>query len=295
MKKLYTIFLGIATLATLSACQGLNEMPVFEETESFASFPTKSFSLDENGGKVVIPVEVASLKPIQTVVSYKINDGTAKAGVDFKDTNASAVLTFDGETRSQDIVIDILPRMGEYTGDLSFTIELLSATGIKLSMENNCKVTILDLDHPLAPILGAYNASAVSSYDGSVSWTMTLLKDPTDVTVVWMQGLTNEVMGDDQLFYANVVYDDDENIVGIAFPAGQYVPGGSYDFWLVGNRAGSGSYYPDAVLLWEFNNGTFTFANEEPNSIGILACDKESHEALGWWNRYDVPPSYVKQ
>ncbi|MBQ9462750.1 MAG: hypothetical protein IJU68_03740 [Bacteroidales bacterium] len=300
MKKLYTILASAAVTIFMVGCQNLNTLPEFEESESFASFPTLSFGIDENGGQVRIPVQIASLKPVNTVVSYEIVDGTAKAGVNFKDTNPDAVLSFPGSTwedNEQYIVIDIIDKAGEYTGDLSFTVNILSATGLKISAENTCKVDIYDLDHPLAPILGSYSGSAVSSYDGAVSWTMNLLKDAKDVKVVWIDGLTDEVIGEKLRVYANVNYDEQGNITGYTIPAGQYLPySSSYTFWIVGNKAGSGSYYPNASLTWKFENGTFTFDGDEPNSLGVLAVSASDNTSIaGWWNRYDVPPSYTKK
>lgn len=296
MKNLYKILFVSALAVAATACSELNTTPVFEESESFAAFIKSSYGLNEDAGKVVIPVQIASISPVKTQVSYVINDGTAKKGVDYEDTNASAVLSFDGTTREQNIVINLIDRAGEYTGDLSFTVTLKSATGIKLSVESTCSVTIYDLDHPLASILGSYSAKATSSFDGDVSWTMNLLKDPKDITVVWINGITNELLRDDQLFYANVDFDEDGNIIGFTCPAGQIVPqSSSYDLWLVGNKAGSGSYYPNAPLSWSLQNGTFTFAGDEPNSIGILAVSHSDNSSIaGWWNRYDVPPSYTK-
>lgn len=297
MKRFYTILFGAALAISMVGCQGLNELPEFEPSESFASFPKLSFNIDENKGQVVIPVQIASIKPVNTVVSYQVVDGTAKSGVNYKDTNASAVLTFDGTVREQSIVIDIVDLAGEYTGDLSFEVKLLSATGLKISAENACKVTISDLDHPLAAILGDYAATATSSYDGAVSWTMTLLKDAKDITVVWIHGITDEILGENQMFYAYVNFDEAGNIVGFTIPQGQIVPySSSYDFWLVGNKAGTGSYYPNAPLTWKFEKGTFTFDGDEPNSMGILAVSHSDNSSIaGWWNKYDVPPMYVKK
>lgn len=297
MKKLYTIFLVSASAAMFVACQGLNNIPEFESTESFASFPLTAVALNENMGQVVIPVEIASIQPVQTVVSYKITDGSAKAGVDYKDTNSDAVLTFDGTKRSQDIVIDIFDRSGEYTGDLSFTIELVSAKDLKLSAEKTCTVKIQDLDHPLASILGEYSGSAVSSYDGAVSWTMTLVKDPDDVTMVWISGVTNEYLSASQMFYANVIFGDEDEILGLSVPAGQKVPDGSYLAWLVGNKAGSGSYFPEDPLIWMFNGTTLVYEPQgDMNSIGIIAVyPNDPNTPLGWFNRYDVPPTFVKK
>ena len=302
MKRFYTILIATAFAAFFTACEGLNTIPEFDESEAFASFPTALFSINEDGGQVVIPVEIASIKPVQTVVAYKIIEGTAKAGVDFKDTNSAATLNFDGTARRQNIVIDILPHIGDYTQDKSFSIELIKPADLKVSLENTCSITILDLDHPLAEILCDYAGTATSSYDGDVAWTMTIQKDPKDVTVIWMKGITNEFMAENQKFYANVNFDEGGKIIGITFPAGQYAPYpgySSYDFYLVGNTAGTGSYFPDSALTWAYANGKFTYDGESPDSIGIIAVVKggsvtTSGDIAGWWNRYDVPPSFTK-
>ena len=297
MKKFNSIFLILCGVAVMASCSKLNTMPVFEASESFAAFTITSISVDENKGQVVIPVQVASIDPVNTTVSYKITPGTAVEGTDYKDTNESAILTFKNESRQENIVINIIDRQGDYTGDLTFTIDLIAATGLKLSMEKTCKVTISDLDHPLAEILGEYNASATSSYDGAVTWTMTMIKDPKDNTMVWIDQLTNEMVGESARFYANVLKDEEGNITGLVVPAGQYVgPISGYLMWLVGNTAGSGTYWRNSNLNWAYADGKFTFVPTEgaEDSIGILACD-DSKAVKGWWNRYDVPPSYVKK
>lgn len=224
MKKLYTIFLVTAFAALFVACEGLNTLPEFEPEESFASFPTASFALNEDEGQLKIPVEIASIQPVETVVSYKIIDGTAKAGVDFKDTNASAVLKFDGTTRKQEIVLEILPHLGEYTGDRSFSLELVSATGLKLSMEKTCNVIVYDIDHPLSSILGTYTGEA-EDVGGPVTWTLSLTKDPKDVTVVWCNAICPLMLssGITRGVYANVTLDEESGKYTLAFPCGQSV------------------------------------------------------------------------
>ena len=97
--------------------------------------------------------------------------------------------------------------------------------------------------------------------------------------------------------FAYVNFDEAGNIVGFTIPQGQIVPySSSYDFWLVGNKAGTGSYYPNAPLTWKFEKGTFTFDGDEPDSMGILAVSHSDNSSIaGWWNKYDVPPMYVKK
>lgn len=300
MKKIF-ITLACATLA-FAGCKHLNEMPVFDASESFASFPSTSVSVDEDKGQVSIPVQIASIDPVKTVVSYEILDGNAKAGVNFKDTNPDAVITFggaDGE-REHNIVIDIVNLAGTYTGDLDFTIRLVSASGLKLSMENTCKVTIGDLDHPLAAILGEYNGTATSYWDGDVSWTMTLLKDPSDISVVWIDGITNEFIGESLRFYANVDFTEDGEISGFTAPAGQFVgyPGVSaYSVRLCGGNIGAMRMDTTWSLSWYLDGTTFSMNPEaESNTVAMYIYGPNDNSVpYGWYNFYTVAPSFTKK
>lgn len=186
MKKLYRILTFGAALAAMVSCD-LNKAPRFEDCEqAFAAFDVTSMTIDETVGKISIPVTVASLEPRTVSVAYSATDGTAKAGEHYVLADASAVLQFDGTQRTMNVDIDIKNLAGEYTGDLSFSISLVSAGDLKIGANNTCSVKILDLDHPLASILGSYTANA-GYYTGTpCSWPITLEKDPSDVTVVWI-------------------------------------------------------------------------------------------------------------
>lgn len=184
MKNIFRTILGTAALLAAFSCSNLNDFPVFDPAESFAAFEKSNYMINEDYGQLIIPVTIASIDPVNTTVSYRINDGTAKAGVNVKDTNSSAVLTFADGARTQNIVLDIISLEGEYTGDLDFSVELLSATGLKLSSENVCNVIIADLDHPLAAILGTYVATSQNYAGADITWELTLTKDEKDVTVV---------------------------------------------------------------------------------------------------------------
>ena len=225
--KNYNKILTIAFVALLlvPSCKKLNENPVFEASESFAAFTQDVISVDENKGTLSIPVEIASIDPVKTTVSYKITDGKAKAGENFKDLNESAVLVFDGKTRSQNIELQIIDNAGEFTGDLDFSIELIAATGLKLSMEKTCKVTIVDLDHPLAAILGSYTVSCNDYWKKEQTYTMNLVKDPKDITVVWCEQI---VLLSKTKAYANVTKDEETGAYTLSFPGGQ-VLAASYD------------------------------------------------------------------
>ena len=221
MKKIYLIFTVIFSLVLLASCDGLNTVPVFDDADSFASITVGSKGINEDGGQLSIPVQIASTNPIKTTVAYEIVEETAKKGKDFKDTNTSGVLTFSGGEkgpRVQNIVIDVINRAGEYTGDVTFSIKLVSATGINIGAENSCKVTIYDLDHPLADILGTYSVTC-TDVSGPASFTLELLKDPKDVEIVWCNHLCPTTPSTFNSIYARV--EGEAGSRTLSFPTGQ--------------------------------------------------------------------------
>ncbi|MBQ7622554.1 MAG: hypothetical protein IJS66_02300 [Bacteroidales bacterium] len=191
MKKISMLILGAAALFAAFSCSKLNEFPVFENEESFVAFEKATYSVAENVGIISIPVTIASIDPVATSVAYTLKDGTAKVGENVRDTNPQAVLTFDGEARTQYINLEIVELPGQYTGDISFSVELVKPNSLKLSAEKSCVITITDNDHPLADILGTYVVTAQDYYDNAISWEMTLTKDATDVTILYCDFITS--------------------------------------------------------------------------------------------------------
>lgn len=224
MKNILKYIAGAVAVASLAGCN-LNPLPTFDESESFVAFDKSAVSVNEDAGTVTLPLTIASLDVVKSNVSYELVDGTAKAGTNYESSDESAVVVFDGESRTGSIVVNIKNIAG-YTGDLSFTVKIVSATGLKLGASSACTVTINDLDHPLSAILGEYTATAHDYFDDAdVNWTVTLMKDPKDVNVVWVDGFTATFAGyypsADYRIYGNVTKDEEGNITGINFPCGQ--------------------------------------------------------------------------
>lgn len=181
---------GAALTLLLFSCSSLNEKPEFNSKDSFVSFDATDVSVNENAGTISIPVKIASINPVSTTVSYTVNPGTAVSGTNYSLADPSAVLTFDGTQREASIEINIIDKPGAFTGDLSFTVEISTASGLNIGAENTCTVHILDLDHPLSDVLGDYT---VSGYDfgnkGQLNWTATFYKDASNTSIVWIKGL----------------------------------------------------------------------------------------------------------
>lgn len=221
MKSLYKILTIGAALAAMVSCD-LNQTPVFDDAnESFAAFDITSVSVNENVGKLSIPVTIASITPKKVSVAYSVTAGTAKEGVNYNLVDKSAVLVFDGTERTKNIEIDITDLAGEYTGDLTFSLDLVSAGDLKLGANSSCSVKISDLDHPLASILGTYTATCKSYSGADLTWTLTFSKDPSDVTVVWVDApvywAVQYASWGDYSVYGNV----SEDLKTITFPCGQ--------------------------------------------------------------------------
>ncbi len=191
MKNIYRFTACALALTAALSCSKLNETPVFEDGKSFVGFAQTSYTVNEDADSLVIPVTVASPDPVKVTVAYSVADSTAKKGTNYTLADEAAVLVYDGETRTQNIVLNIVniattAEKSGYTGDLLFTVTLESAGDLDLGYNKTCTVKIVDLDHPLAAILGDYKVSA-QFYTGSpAEWTLSFTNDPDDVTVVWI-------------------------------------------------------------------------------------------------------------
>lgn len=285
MKNIVKIFSFAAALAVAFSCSDLNDYPAFEDSKSFAAFDVTSVSVDENAGTVSIPVTVASIDPMQVAVAYTTTDGTAKKDVNFTLADESAVLAFDGKTRSMEVVINIVDLAGEYTGDLDFTVSLVKPGNLDLGANSTCTVKISDLDHPLAAILGSYTVTAFDYFGGAdAQWAAKFEKDESDVTVVWISGITSST-GTDAV-YGNVTIDEETGeFATITIPFGQTIVwNASYNAILVGFKDG-GYYAPEGnIVLEKTETG---WVNTDPDwGWGWLAVSVADGSIAGWAEAY---------
>ena len=189
MKKIYYL-ISIVVLGTLLAsCSKLNETPTFDDKDAFAAFPTRSLKIAEDGGTLNIPVHVTSLNGVATTVSYEFVNGSASQGVDFEDASGSGTLSFAAGESEKNITVKILPHLGTFTGDKSFSVRFKSAGDVKIGVGNTCTVTINDIDPPLSAIFGTFTGSAADYWGDEYDFAVTLSKDESDVSKVWVSNL----------------------------------------------------------------------------------------------------------
>lgn len=274
---------GAAVLA-IAACNP-NTLPEFNPADSFAAFDAVSVSIDENGGSISLPLTIASIDPVKTNIVYEVIEGSAKSGVNFNLRDESAVVSFDGTQRTATIEVDILNLEGQYTGDLSFSIKLLNANGINIGADSTCTVTICDLDHPLADLLGTYSAAGKENWGGEISWKVAFEKDASDVSVVWIKNIAPGFPA----VYGNVNEDHTE----ILLPLGQKCAyNSSYNAMFVGYKAG-GYYSPEGNHLLVKTDTGWALEDEEWG-YGFLAVSISSGSIAGWMTALHPGVTFTK-
>lgn len=218
MKKIFYL-ISIVVLGFLAASCNLNEFPTFDDNDAFAAFKTSSVTVAENVGTVNIPVHVTSLKGVGTTVSYEFVNGSASQGVDFEDASGSGTISFAAGESEKYITVKIIEHPGVFTGDLRFSVKFKSTGDVKAGASNSCAVTINDLDHPLSAILGSYSCKTKDAWGGDNEWTMTFIKDDSDVTKVWIYNIwaADSWAGMDRIYYGIV----DDDMTTITIPLGQ--------------------------------------------------------------------------
>lgn len=236
MKKILNI-ISVAVLVLIAAsCDRKVEF----QSETFATFYTNVYSVNEDAGKVSIPVLLYNPTGSEVQFSVKVNAGKAEEGKDFEIVSpANGILTFTGETDSLTIEISISDDfVGEFTGGKNFEIQLGSITeGTKVGNYNVASVNILDLDHPLAALIGEWEGTLVFADKAGTKFPVTLKTSSIDsdetYTKLYVEGL--------EPAYAQYVTTPLEGVFDkatktLTIPAGQlgmYVSS-AYDFLFIG-------------------------------------------------------------
>lgn len=277
MKNILKFLAGAAIAVTAVSCD-LNKYPVFDDADAFVAFDKAIYTFNEGKGVVEIPVTLASVKPMKTVVTYELaaEGNTAVEGDDFTFSDETGTLTFDGTSRTQKIVIDIKGKyIGDYTKDKKFTINLVNASKINLGADASCTITISDLDHPLADLLGTYSAVGKSWWGDDYAWEMTFMKDSEDVDIVWIDNFAPgfgpwNVMD----FRVYGIVSEDRNTISI--PSGQGVAYRKDCIWCISSEP---FYYDkEGELVIEKTAGTSSFVFK--NGYCALKVD-DAGEVIG--------------
>ena len=183
MKNSRNIFIfAIFGLILFASCQK-NDPILFQNEDSFAAFEVRAGSVAEatvvDGvpvpNEIEIKVMLVTLDNTAVTVNFEFStegiDNPAVEGADFQLLNAGKSLTFNGmghqSIRIRTIDDDI------FTGDRQVHIVLTSVSGgYKLGAERRFLLTVVDDEHPLNLVLGAYNVTGTDAWGGAVNVTI---------------------------------------------------------------------------------------------------------------------------
>ena len=288
MKIFKNTTIVLAALAAVAFASCNNDQPEFNDKDAFVSFTDTKASIDENKATLEIPVQLSSLKGKEGSVDFEITaDKTAPAveGTNYTVANATRTLTFTKESNVQNIKLNIVDLAGTFTGDLRLNIKLKNAQGVNLGAESSFDVTIVDLDHPLAFMLGTFRASGESNFNGATTWNVEIKKDDSDVNKVWIYNILPAGTSDKYPVYGTVNEDKTE----LRIPVGQNTKKTSSQYgWLYAFGGIEGGSLTDQVTDY-MSCPITTDANGNaiisiPYIFGAYATsDAAGNDGLGWF------------
>jgi hypothetical protein len=189
MNNISKILLGLAAISALASCDRKADYQRY----SFARIDASSYIVNENGGTLTVPVTAYNADGKSGSVTFTVTPSSAKEGVNYTFEPANGVLNFSGNG-SQNITFNIVNQEGVFTGDLNFRIDLTGTSGdleLGANPTRSARVTIKDLDHPLAAILGTWVAQDLMGYwgDDYSGHEIVIAADPKDITKVLLTKL----------------------------------------------------------------------------------------------------------
>lgn len=168
MKKIFRLLALTSVALVIVACNKAEF-----KTATYVTFQAKRAMIPEATGIYAIPVNVYN-GPLCDV-TYKVTEGTAKAGVDYVVVDKAGNEDKSGVLRitegSDSIYFKITDRTGELTKNLSFKVELLaSATeSVYLGASTSIACTIVDADAGINLLGGSWAGTGKDSKGGNVS------------------------------------------------------------------------------------------------------------------------------
>lgn len=290
--KIFKLSYGLVAATLLLASCDINKYPEFDDANAFVAFQSSTAAVGEEDGSVEIPVLLTSKSGMSATAEIEVvadETGTgAVEGTHF--TIENKTLSFSGlDGAIQKIKINVIDN-DVFGGNKSFTIRLKEGGSVNLGAAKTCKVTIQDDEHPLAFILGTYGASADSYFSsrGHFDWDITISRDESDITKVWI--------GDLDPYFASYGYNAANN----------------YNiFYGIVNEERTQILIPVGQKLGYDDTALAAFVAEDPDvdeteADNVIIDIKDNGQTLvitnawgiyddGWWNLFRAPITLTKK
>lgn len=180
MKKILNICAVAAVVLLALSC---NRKVEFEHT-TFATFSAVKYNVEETAGSIKIPVLLYNAAG-DAQISVGVVSNTAVEDTDFEVLSPSnGILSFSGQNDTLYVEVAITSMEGEFTGAKDFSLVLSSLSeSVSVGNFNTANVTIIDLDHPLAPFIGDWTGTMAGMYQAaSYPTEFNVSADPNDDT-----------------------------------------------------------------------------------------------------------------
>ncbi len=258
MKSVKILLVAAAAMLFASSC---NRKVDFTH-ETFATFNTTAYAVNEDVVEVKIPVTVYNPTGAEMQVVFKTVDNSALKDVDYTVSPASGILNFTAENKTQEITIAITNFAGEFTGNKAFSVELVSASdGVSIGNLSTAKVQILDLDHPLSAFIGTWAGTLTFADDAGSQMPTELIieaaEDDDTYTKLLITGLEAAYAQYAKDIYQEAVYDKSRSTIVIPYGQTMFYVNSNYDFMFIGLDE-SWSNFVNVEFKYDEANGTLT-------------------------------------
>lgn len=157
MKNIYKVF-AAAALLSFAACTPKAEYVTYD----FVNVPANA--LTNEAAVLEIPVKAVAQSGVGsegTDVQFKVVEIVGTNGVDYTVEPANGIVSASMDIPGK-IVVRPTNKVGEYTGDYKLAIEITGVSGdFTVGGSYRTTVTIQDIDHPLAEMLGTYKSTEI--------------------------------------------------------------------------------------------------------------------------------------
>lgn len=184
MKNIAKFILGAVILLFMTACNKAEFT-----TYNYVSFNARRAKINETAG--IYKLGVAVHNSDKCIVTFKVTDGSAKAGEDFDIVDADGNLDPSGTMQITGgagyIYIKVVNRPGVETGNKSFQIDLLQAStsGVYLGNTTSIKCSIIDADAAINKLIGSWSGEGKDPWGdkASLSWYLDVLEEGSEEAI----------------------------------------------------------------------------------------------------------------
>lgn len=234
-RKYINILLAVFLLFAFASCEDINEPITFSQEDAFVAFPSSSKTIQEGSSPqtYAIPVMVSAVEGSPAVtVDFEFTPNTdaqpAEQGVDYELINESSSLNFEKGWGYDTIFVRTIPN-GEFTGDMSFFVSITgNSQGYQDNgLETTLQVTLQDNEHPLNLVLGDYQITGTSDFNGDFTQQISIEPHPenyTQVALKVMELIPGWGFTEEDIFYADVDLEE----MTFKIQAGQSFPSRGY-------------------------------------------------------------------